>query len=277
MCEFQPLLAYMKGSFKSKWKTRENWDLKVEPNYRQRLPNEIVLETDYEKPETNLEVATKTTEILEQKNISYQMWFSGNKSYHINILFDTDLTKNMIEQWVYKTFEKALADCFDDCNWNEKRLVGIEWQPHQKTGKLKSLIKEFDSTTQNVFPKEIKTKKKKYVLKTKDVSFRGKCLICELALVEKFPESSNRHQHIIPNFVAIMPTTCWQQCANTQGKNLVEFENWANIKPFFKCSQLQKYASKNGFIGVCDNCPYKKIRLTQEQWNLKKKMSAGWK
>ena len=82
----------MKGDFKSKWKTQEEWDLKVPPNYRQRLPNEIVLETDYEKPRINKEVIEKASSVLKHNKISHQIWFSGNKSYHLNIYFDKWLT-----------------------------------------------------------------------------------------------------------------------------------------------------------------------------------------
>ena len=69
---FKPLLAYMRNDFKSKWKTKENWHLPEQPNYRQRQPNEIILETDYEQPKTNKQVIEHTSKILQNKKITHK-------------------------------------------------------------------------------------------------------------------------------------------------------------------------------------------------------------
>ena len=184
----------------------------------------------------------------------------------------------MINAWVYKTFDKALADSFDDCNWNWKRLIGIENALHYKSGKPKTMVDEFEPERLNVFPKEIldtvDTKKKSY---TRKHAFGGTCGVCELAVTEQFPESSNRHQHLIPNFVAIMPESTWQQCADTQKKNIAEFQGWANIKPEFNCIQLQAYAKKHGYQSECDNCLFKVEKITSGRKELAKLAKIGWR
>ena len=57
------------------------------PNYRQTLWNEIVLETDYPEKETNWEVAQKIMEHLKKQGYGFKVYFTGNKSYHIHLLF----------------------------------------------------------------------------------------------------------------------------------------------------------------------------------------------
>ena len=73
----------------SKWLTWKEWKTtRVRlPNYRRVLPNEIVLETDFPKRETNKLVADKLMQILREKGYGYRCYFSGNKSYHIHLFF----------------------------------------------------------------------------------------------------------------------------------------------------------------------------------------------
>ena len=74
------------------WSTWLQWpDCKLMrkdlPNYRQTLWNEIVLETDFPTKEVNWEVAQKIMKHLQEQGYGYRCYFTGNKSYHIHLLF----------------------------------------------------------------------------------------------------------------------------------------------------------------------------------------------
>jgi hypothetical protein len=73
----------------TKWFEWKDWkqQRKNLPNYRQVLHNEIVLETYFPRKQENWETAQAIMKILREKNCAYRCWFSGNKSFHIHLLF----------------------------------------------------------------------------------------------------------------------------------------------------------------------------------------------
>jgi hypothetical protein len=50
--------------------------------------------------------------ILKEKNVSFAVWDSGGKGYHLHIRFDCELSKPMIREWVHSIFEAELAGYF---------------------------------------------------------------------------------------------------------------------------------------------------------------------
>lgn len=238
------------------------------PNYEQIRKSQLLVETDFEKKETNEQVAEHICKLYDEKKVSYKKYFTGNKSYHIDsdwMGFDElekshrQRAKPALAEWLTN---KELAKDFDDANFKDLRLIQIPGEPHRKTKKLKVLVKETGDWL-NVVPKEIIEKTKRLVLpvtcKT-NIPFKGSCGICELALTQCFPEGTNRHQSLIPNLVAYLPKEKWAQAAKTQNKSITELENWAKEKRDFRCDQLQAYARKKDLGHVCDEC------LLLESW-----------
>ena len=268
------IVAYCSADIWTKWLPLKEFN-KVYPtltaNYRNRYLNEAILETDFPEKETNFRTISHACKILADKGIFYSLWFSGNKSFHIHVLFDHDLTKPMIRAWVYSIFAKSLADSFDDVNWSEKRLIGIENETHRKTGVKKTLVESFESERVNVFPQKIiqdalaEEEKRKQFENLPKKKFSGTCAVSDTALEFKFDEGQNRHQHLVPNLVAYHPKELWQQLADVQGKKLSEFEGWG--KTDFNCVQLQKFAKRNGVEGMCAVCPNRIVKLSSIEKN----------
>lgn len=253
-----PLFAYMKKNFKSKWRNQFDWYLKVQPNYRQRLINEIVLESDFPLKETNFQTAKKAATVLKEKGYSWQLWFGGNKSYHLHLQFEEWLSKPMIKAWVCFVFDQTLAGSFDDSCWSEKALIGIENRPHRNTGKLKTLVDEFEPFRLNTYPKEILITVKRFdKIKTSCHSgtrYKGKCAVCEYAVENEFPIGVNRHQHLLPNMVSTIDKKLWPHAAATQKKQLTEFEGWHKKGVEFNCRQMQSFAKKHDINFLCEVC-----------------------
>ena len=257
---FQTLYATIHGDKYSKWRTQFEMDVS-RANYRQRLPNEAILETDFQRKESNLEAMTLAARLLRSHGYSYQLWDTGGKGYHLHLMFNERLTKPMISAWVLATFPKALAEEFDDSNWSEKRLIGIENKPHRKTGITKTLVSENKPFEYNNYPSSLMEKvmvreaiKQKNTFKPQE--FHGKCSVCEYATEHKFPNGTGRNIHLLPNIVAALPREKWEKAAIAQSKNISEFEGWAARKPQFNCVQLQKFSQKQGVHEtLCKSCP----------------------
>ncbi|HLC79290.1 MAG TPA: hypothetical protein VJG83_02560 [archaeon] len=264
---FPTLYAIMRNGFCSKWRTQNEMDVSL-ANYRQRLPNEAILETDFPQKRTNYEAMSYATKILYAKGYSYQLWDTGGKGYHLHVMFNDWLTKPMIRAWVYSTFPRPLANSFDDSNWSQKRLIGIENTPHRKTGKPKTIVTENKPFDYNDYPTRLMERvKAREALKQKAIpeakEFCGKCAVCEYATEHAFPSGTGRNIHLIPNMVAALPREKWERAAQAQGKSISEFEGWANRKPKFNCVQLQRFTQKQGLREtLCMPCP---IRITDPE------------
>ena len=240
------------------------------PNYRQIFPGEIVLETDFEKPETNREVAKHTAEILREKRVSFESWFSGNKSIHTHVWFGPELAQlddqhrtRAKKAWVVVTFPKPLANDFDPSNFGPRSLIGMEGAPHRKTGKTKTLV-DFANFGQNVFPSEIIEATKKepvthsVISNEKTTSNKiSSCFVCQYAIENKLPEGQ-RNNALIPNFLALSPTDEQIKIfARTQNFNICQIEAWDSCESYegnFNCVQVQKFAQKAN-LDLCSMCP----------------------
>ena len=257
---FDLLYAEMHGDFCSKWRPKSECDM-ARVNYRQRLPNEVILETDFPEKGTNFEAMSRAAKILFEKNFSFRLWDSGGKGYHLHVYFDEKLSKRLIRAWVFTLFPKPLANSFDDANWGEKRLIGMEGRAHRKTGNIKTLVNENNSGILNHYPVELMHEVVAFESQKRPfeaLEFLGKCLVCEYAVEHELPRGSGRNIHLVPNMVAALAPEKWALAAQAQGKSIAEFEGWAARKPQFNCVQLQRYAKKIGLHeSMCLKCPYR--------------------
>ncbi len=80
-------------------------------NHRSVLKNEIVIEYDFEDKALNKKLADLVCERLNEDNIKYAKWSSGNKSYHVHFIIapkkckNVSLLKNTLMR-LYGTFYK---------------------------------------------------------------------------------------------------------------------------------------------------------------------------
>jgi len=245
-----------------KWKKLSEWNFSIEPNYRQVLPSELVLETDFSREE-NEAIAKEIISILKKKGISFFCAFSGNKSYHFHIFwsnlaelgdFQRTKAKHLLIDWL---LGPELAPKIDKSNLGKKHLILINGARHPKTGMAKTIYALNETCELNVLPLEILAEAER----SKELEFEQtircaplSCPFIEYACYNSLP-ISNRNSNLVPNLVAVTPQIAvWQRCADIQGKRLIEFENWAKRKPNFNCKQLQNYAGTIGKRSICDLC-----------------------
>jgi len=269
-------------------------------NMRQRLHNELVLEIDDMPVNKILEVMKHYAKILRKKNISYQLFYAGNKSYYLQLYFNISITKEMIIAWLQTVFTKTQIKDFDPVNWDKTRLIGLEGMPHRHGFKLKSEIEIYPENIEdwfvNEYPKDLlikikqeEEKREEYLKDYVPTKFTGKCAFLDYYMVHKFKKGAGGHTDIVPNFVIALPDPkLWEKASKTQGKDLTEFENWArdikewnktheaNKQKVFKCSQVRAFAENQNCAEVCKFCPHAKLKLSQEIWDLKKLMARGW-
>jgi len=115
--------------------------------FRQQLDKEFILELDCKTETENLGLFdTKLKPILEQKEIAYEAWQTHSKSLHINFFFNKSINNNERYSWLCETFGKENVDLaiekkqIDQAYFTkDKQLIAMEFQPHYKSGKEKSL------------------------------------------------------------------------------------------------------------------------------------------
>ena len=247
----------------SKWLPPEVWqrERKVEPNYRSVLATELVWETDYEKPETNLEVFKKgIAPRLKEFGISYKAYFTGAKSIHVHSLFaqlkelEPRQRTKAKEALTKLVFEKgALYRDLDEANFKPTRLIQIEDATNPKTEKPKTLVDSFGDWRNNMVPPVVlkaAQKEPKTLVHDAPKFVPGKCLFLDWACENKLPEGQ-RNQVVAPNLMAVCPGKA-EQFASTQGMLLSHVTGWQNTE--FNCKQLQEYAGSVDKRSICDLC-----------------------
>jgi len=240
-----------------------------EPNYRMRFPNEGFFETDYDLPETNRECMSYAARLLKKKDIPHELYFSGNKSFHLHVFFDIDTDKRMLLTWAAEAMNPVLAEAFDPANLSKKRLVAIPGQPHRKTGVLKTLVSSHRAGELVHYPEELlqrleAVREKTMRVYSEPIPFTGKCLVAELSKERLFP-TGNRHMILLPNVVAVLPREEWKAVAQAQGMPLSEVEGWASETRQFNCRQLQDYSENVGvWKDTCRKCPRRWI--SNDKW-----------
>ncbi len=123
------------------WFLGENYNPNKKYNHRGILYNEIVVEFDEDNKEKNEEYAREVGRRLQQDNISYSLWYSGNKSTHLHCFLEVGAVKNI--QLLKKCFMRHYCDGLPLPDLRlavENHLVRGEWGVHEKSGKRKSLL-----------------------------------------------------------------------------------------------------------------------------------------
>lgn len=250
-----------KKEYWEKWTPYSKWDWKIIPNARQVLPSEIIIETD-ENKEKNFELTLEFERELISKEIAYEIWFTGNKSYHIH-LFIKELNKLNEEQrtqakkHIAKLLTKENYKYVDTANFNPKRLIRIEGSTHPKTKQQGKLIsKNYEHNYK--MPKLVFTKNKE--IKTNNTSV-NKCLLLNKALEQSF-EEGYRNRILTPNAVAVLNETELETFCEKQERSIAEIKGWQRKKPKFDCEQMQWYAKRIGlFEETCEKCLLNKLYL----------------
>jgi hypothetical protein len=246
----------------TKWYPLSEWSFEFDPNYRQILANELLIETDLTQEE-NKTISNKISDSMRKKDIGFYCSFTGNKSYHNHSFWNgleklepkqRTKAKELLAEWIC---EKQYED-IDPANLKPKRLILIHGAKHPKTGKEKVLYDNFNPEKINKVPEFIIEQAKQV---TAPKSFGGNqitfkpssCPFIDYAIKNKLP-ISDRNSNLVPNVVALLDEKGWEQCANAQDKTYLEFENWAKRNPKFNCSQLRAYAKTVGKGNICNKC-----------------------
>jgi hypothetical protein len=98
-------------------------------NNRSILKNEVVL--DLEEAERVNEI----TEKLKKLNLYFSLFKTGSRGYHYHLFFNRELIKEE-KLYLIKYFK-----C-DEQKAGDKCMIALEYSPHWKSGKVKSLVEE---------------------------------------------------------------------------------------------------------------------------------------
>jgi len=130
--------------------TREYYDKYPFYNHRSILNNEVVIEFDKDTKEENLLYTRMVEDKLKNEGVSYKLWFSGGKSYHIHTLWDM---KNISNPSVMKkvimehyspvvTIEGVSKKVSPDMQLKDNNhLIRLEYSLHEKSGNKKRYIR----------------------------------------------------------------------------------------------------------------------------------------
>jgi hypothetical protein len=255
----------------SKWHKISEWYSlhDFDPNYRQIFPNEIVLETDLNK-DSNFSIMKQIINILNKNNISYVVFFSGNKSYHVHVFFSDlsnfcdELRTKLKKKWCEVLFkDKDFFGLIDSSNFGKRSLILIPDAINPKTGQKKSLVCNSVHTDLNVLSGEVVSSVSFSCVLKKFDKFTGApdfCGACELALREKFPEGC-RHNNLSVNVVPYLSQfNNYEELKEKYlfiqfgGSRVNDLKGWEDKKSSFNCKQLQLYMKSIGKGLVCDLC-----------------------
>lgn len=133
--EIQPIEVVYRPNQRVDWgRNRKIYDgnCNYEYNHRSILDCEVVFDFDDGKYDINLAVAKEVMSKLDEDEISYQAWNTGNKGIHIHILFE-DLNKAKDLSLMKRTILKHYAWGKNiDYQLSGKHLVRMEFGIHEK-------------------------------------------------------------------------------------------------------------------------------------------------
>lgn len=106
-------------------------------NHRQILPYEIIIDLDEPKSIKNV---WRICDYLEDKKENYFCFFTGSRGYHIHIvdLNLLNLNNNTKREMALNIYSKFKID-IDFMKANRTTLISMEYAPHWKTGKVKTI------------------------------------------------------------------------------------------------------------------------------------------
>ena len=266
--DFYVSFRYKNGGW-HKWTLLSQWPEKYPPNYRQVLPNELVIESDFSLQE-NIQIADEICALLKSQGVSFLRFFSGNKSQHIHTDFEglekipPQLRTEIKIKLVEKLIGLDLAAKIDKSNLGQKHLILIPKEKNPKTGIPKKLIESYCAEIINHLPQDILATAqnlKPVMGKVQSISKPIlKCRAVELSLKERFIDGSGRQNQLAPNVSALTRQhpqrqelrDCFYSIQVDVKPNCLECWDTANSK--FSCRQLRHYMQKIGHGAVCDLC-----------------------
>ena len=141
----------------------ENYHPGKRYNHRSILDCEVVIEFDDESEKENKRLAEEVSSRLHSDYITHNMWFSGNKSYHIHIMLELqDITEPSDVQFLKRVFTKHYTYGIGEADMQlcgSNHLVRAEYGVHEKTRRRKSLIRESkDYPFKNPIPQKVMDK-----------------------------------------------------------------------------------------------------------------------
>jgi hypothetical protein len=94
----------------------------------------------------------RVLQLLQERKLSYQVWATGSRGYHIHLWFDEFAE---IEPEYVVPLKKKMIETFgtDPCKASHNTMIACEFAKHFKTGRVKTL-KDF-VPGKNVLPQEV--------------------------------------------------------------------------------------------------------------------------
>lgn len=130
----------------SSWSDRclyleDGYNAKKAYNHRMTLDKEVVIEFDEESKKVNKKMALEVVKRLEADNVSFSVWDSGNKSYHVHCFFDPKQASNLrlLKSNIMRHYCKGL-DFKPDLQLAGSHLIRAEYGVNEKTGNKKRRI-----------------------------------------------------------------------------------------------------------------------------------------
>jgi hypothetical protein len=257
-----------------------------EAEHRIIFNDEIVIESDHSNRKLLKKYSYRLVNKLIKHNFEFEMYHSGNKSYHIHIFFeflntitgddDRRLLKELFikwlvgcpcQSWYYSTCTAGL-NCpikkMDiDMQKTGKTMIRMEYAEHEKTGKLKTPIVENITDDINEFPIEIikkyhsiKRNKGKYIPTKPIEGVKMNCI--NFYLENTFTDMRKRIEFFLTaNVNDPEPLMNWAKINNIRAGNMaykIRYRNRQSKKP--KCTYSKGLLKDMNRLDVCNGCPY---------------------
>ena len=111
-------------------------------NHRSILRNEVVVEFDNEDKKKNETFINAVRKSLHKDGISYHLWFSGGKSYHLHFLINTKTASNikLLKTVILRYYSEGLPELPDMRMADNNHLIRAEYGLHENKGTYKKLV-----------------------------------------------------------------------------------------------------------------------------------------
>ena len=217
-------------------------------NLRYLKNDEVVLDIDEPEKLKNIIRA------LVKLGYTFQVWKTGSKGYHINILFGevgilVDSKKKLIREWF------AIHYC--TCLSKKTGMLALENRPHFKTGILKEIITDHKASYNNVLPlmaleylKE-KDQPQQTISHDNNTPVIKACKLMDYCLNIKLKENTGRGEILFRNSAIFFnnnykkdePLRLMEKLATIQKTGDTNWLEWArtNNKKHFSCGELRSW------------------------------------
>ena len=200
------ILLVSRTSLKSWWGDRCSYKDKAyiptkHYNHRSILFNEIVIEFDHDDLKINKRLAEKVADRLSKDKITYMIWHSGNKSYHLHTLVNTKKVSNLrlLKKKFIQHYTEGLPFKPDLQVAADSHLIRAEFGIHEKTNMIKTKVYESRKYFRlNTIPKSVWQEYSKAITTvvrrriSKDVGEESECTCLKyIGVAEEFRENQD--------------------------------------------------------------------------------------